>query len=82
MEVTRETQAYVELELKYCERCGGLWLRPRGSAGVYCRQCHCIMADLPRPRLRRGGSRSAQHGSDMPSEVKELMAFCVDGGAA
>ena len=27
------------LELKYCERCGGLWLRPCGAAVVYCRAC-------------------------------------------
>ena len=82
MEVTLGAQAYIELGLKYCERCGGLWLRPRGSAGVYCRQCHCIMANLPRPRLRRGGPRNAQPESDAPTQVKELMAFCVDGGAA
>jgi Zn-finger nucleic acid-binding protein len=27
------------LELKYCERCGGLWLRPRGSNLIYCAAC-------------------------------------------
>lgn len=82
MEVTLENQAYVGLELKYCERCGGLWLRPRGSAGVYCRPCHSIMAALPCPRVRRGASRSTQYELDMPTEVKELMAFCVEGGVA
>jgi Zn-finger nucleic acid-binding protein len=29
----------VHLELKYCERCGGLWLRRRGEAHVYCNAC-------------------------------------------
>jgi len=29
----------VYLELKYCERCGGLWLRRKGEADVYCESC-------------------------------------------
>jgi Zn-finger nucleic acid-binding protein len=29
----------IQLELKYCERCGGLWLRRRGTAEVYCAAC-------------------------------------------
>jgi len=29
----------VYLELKYCERCGGLWLRRKGEADVYCEPC-------------------------------------------
>jgi hypothetical protein len=27
------------LELKYCERCGGLWVRERGTEEVYCATC-------------------------------------------
>lgn len=37
----------VYFELKYCERCGGLWLRPEGAAGPYCPNCDAIMAALP-----------------------------------
>ena len=33
----------IELELKYCERCGGLWLRARGSRKVYCNACVAAM---------------------------------------
>jgi hypothetical protein len=29
----------VQLELKYCETCGGLWLRPKGSNRVECAFC-------------------------------------------
>ena len=29
----------IQLELKYCERCGGLWLREQGSSMVYCIGC-------------------------------------------
>ena len=29
----------VFLELKYCERCGGLWFRRTGESEVYCQLC-------------------------------------------
>ncbi len=49
------------LELKYCERCGGLWLRLQGDSEVYCASCRARMAEIPRssgerpsnPRLPR-----------------------------
>jgi hypothetical protein len=37
----------LSLELKYCERCGGLWLRPAGGGQVYCVACGRAMAELP-----------------------------------
>ena len=39
----------IQVELKYCERCGGLWLRPRGWAGVHCASCHARLAVVPGP---------------------------------
>jgi Zn-finger nucleic acid-binding protein len=39
----------IPLELKYCERCGGLWLRPSESNEVYCSRCAPEMAELPAP---------------------------------
>jgi hypothetical protein len=48
----------VSLELKYCERCGGLWLRPVGGGQIYCVTCGRAMGELPRGpndlRRRRG----------------------------
>jgi hypothetical protein len=46
---TRENRSTNELqfELKYCERCGGLWLRPVGGGQVYCVACGRAMAQLP-----------------------------------
>ncbi|MGE0406233.1 MAG: hypothetical protein AB7O65_08040 [Candidatus Korobacteraceae bacterium] len=43
------------VELKYCERCGGLWLRAKGSAEIYCMPCDREMAEFPaaRPSRRR-----------------------------
>jgi hypothetical protein len=37
----------IQVELKYCERCGGLWLRPQGADGVYCASCRVRLAALP-----------------------------------
>ncbi len=30
---------FIQLELKYCERCGGLWFRLRDSEVVFCGAC-------------------------------------------
>ena len=37
----------LQFELKYCERCGGLWLRPVGGGQIYCVACGREMAELP-----------------------------------
>ena len=37
----------LQFELKYCERCGGLWLRPAGGGQVYCVACGRAMGELP-----------------------------------
>jgi hypothetical protein len=34
-------------ELKYCERCGGLWLRPIGGGQIYCAGCGRAISELP-----------------------------------
>lgn len=44
----------VHLELKYCESCGGLWLRPKGSSQVECASC----AARPKRSLERLGGTS------------------------
>ena len=40
------------LELKYCERCGGLWVRECGAGVVYCDHCQRSMAELPIPKKK------------------------------
>jgi hypothetical protein len=42
-----ESAREAQFELKYCERCGGLWLRPMGGAQIYCVRCSREMAKLP-----------------------------------
>ena len=46
------------LELKYCERCGGLWLRPVNSGQIYCVSCSREMAKLPPPSSQAESVRS------------------------
>jgi ribosomal protein L37AE/L43A len=42
----------VGVELKYCEHCGGLWVRERGAGIVYCEKCQPMVADLPAPKKK------------------------------
>lgn len=44
------------VELKYCEHCGGLYVRECG-AGVYCDKCQSKVADLPAPKKKPGKLR-------------------------
>lgn len=43
----------VRVELKYCEHCGGLWVR-EGGGGVYCGRCQEKVAELPIPKKKPG----------------------------
>jgi Zn-finger nucleic acid-binding protein len=43
------------VELKYCERCGGLWLRRPGHDEVHCARCRAQRAAL----LRTGRGRDS-----------------------
>lgn len=48
------------LEPKYCEGCGAIRLRPKGSPAIYCERCAARWAEMPPPPAssRRAG-RSA-----------------------
>jgi len=48
----REDKNEVRLELKYCEHCGGLWLRECGAGVVYCPNCQPKVAELPIPKKK------------------------------
>jgi hypothetical protein len=51
---TQNNESEVRMELKYCERCGGLWVRECGAGAVYCASCQAKVADLPIPKKRPG----------------------------
>lgn len=71
----------VELELKYCERCGGLWLRPQGEDEVYCGVCRLKVAELPKWARSRGRPRVPVGIRSEGCRV-ELTAVVVEGGEA
>jgi hypothetical protein len=43
----------VRVELKYCEHCGGLWVR-EGGGGVYCGKCQDKVSELPAAKKKPG----------------------------
>jgi len=45
----------VGVELKYCEHCGGLFVREKGTGVVYCETCKPKVADLPIPKRKSPG---------------------------
>ena len=72
----------VRLELKYCERCGGLWMRTWGTEDVYCPSCAVQMSDLPAVRRRRKLHLLVNDRGEIESQCEELSAFCGEGGNA
>lgn len=73
----------VRLELKYCERCGGLWVRECGAGVVYCDNCQRNVADLPVARRKRGRiALPVRRKSVMDDLPKSDMEFEAAGGAA
>ena len=76
------------VELKYCERCGGLGVRQPGSGQVYCKECLPEIAELPVPRSPRKGAGEAV---DLLPELEDYefgiydfnaIEFETTGGAA
>jgi hypothetical protein len=73
----------IQLELKYCERCGALWLRLRGAQEVYCAPCDLEMLDLPSPRRVTSRPRlPGNHKIEVKTQQAVLSAFCGKGGTA
>ena len=78
----------IQVELKYCERCGGLWLRPQGADGVYCASCRVLLAAMPDPGEappRRARRRKARvQGADVQREDLQspVRIECLQGVAA
>jgi hypothetical protein len=76
------------MELKYCERCGGLWIRESGAGVVYCANCRPEVADLPAPKKKPGRVRMPvrprtqveDYRIENPNE--DDMNFEAAGGAA
>lgn len=64
----------VKLELKICERCGGLWLRPAESRWIYCGGCKKKISDLPKPITESGRKRrQAREGNVSGSDSVQVI---------
>ena len=61
----------IQVELKYCERCGVLWLRPEGADGVYCPGCRARLEAMPNPgEAPRRKTRSRRQKRSPITEVQ------------
>ncbi len=72
----------VPMELKYCERCGGLWLREKEGNEIYCPKCVPEMAELPQPRRKRVLVVAVDSIDEIETCLAELTAICAEGGNA
>jgi len=73
----------VHLELKYCERCGGLWMRESGSGDVYCPPCAAQMSEFPPSRGRRAKPRlPVKQKCEIQSDCGDWTLVCSEGGTA
>lgn len=73
-----------EVELKYCERCGGLWFRETGTNGVYCAECFPKMAEVAfgdGPRPTRAAVSPAEEET-IPGFLEAVLAWCGKGEEA
>ena len=71
-----------QMELKYCERCGALWLRRSGSDEVYCASCLPKMLDYPALRKSNGRRRLTVSRDVRNPEPEECVLLSMEGGNA
>lgn len=72
----------IEVELKYCERCGGLWIRPCGSERVFCGNCGPKMAEIELPASKISVQLPVNDNKTFEATLEELAALCSEGGNA
>jgi hypothetical protein len=64
-----EESMSIRVELKYCEHCGGLWVRERGAGVVYCEKCQGQLEEMPM-RKKKPGRVRLPVGPEHEYEVK------------
>ena len=75
-------EVFIQMELKYCERCGGLWLRPKGEDEVYCAECTPKMAEVTVSRRRPRIAVVAVHSlEEAEGCIAELLGIAEGGNA-
>jgi len=78
----RQDVEIIEVELKYCERCGGLWIRPKGSQRVFCAACAPTMEEIEVPLSRLRLEMPVGDGESFEPSLEELAFLCSEGGNA
>lgn len=68
--ISRLESAQVQVELKYCERCGGLFLRPQAGEVVYCNGCTADLAARSRVAGGVNGLAAPTRGARKPRMAK------------
>ena len=72
-----------EVELKYCERCGGLWLRRKGCRQVYCWPCVPKMAEFAIAKKRPGtAGLPIARALDLQAVIDEASEWRREGALA
>jgi len=80
--ISRGEGREIRVEMKYCERCGGLWLRPQGADGVYCASCRMGLAAMPdpgdapprKPRRRKARAQVQRRGVQDDARKENLQS--------
>ena len=83
LEADIERGAVEEVQLKYCEHCGGLWLRRKGCRQVYCWPCIPKMAAfaVAKKRPGRAGQPTARR-VDLQAVIEERADWRREGALA
>jgi hypothetical protein len=71
----------IRLELKYCERCGGLGLRQRGTGKLYCAACAPEMSDFALCRQRIGRLQFSMRGKSGVESRDRSESLMMGGNA-
>lgn len=81
METERLEMVY--LELKYCERCGGLWFRQKGESQVYCESCSLQWSEMVASDNEAGVSYAGlKRGFSSDRRMIDFVAVCPQEGKA
>jgi Zn-finger nucleic acid-binding protein len=72
----------IQLELKYCERCGGLWLRPLGADQVYCPPCIPKMMEFSAGKCKSRVHLPDDNARETPGLGTNPAPWCAEGGNA
>jgi hypothetical protein len=72
----------ISYELKYCERCGTLKLRPIESGSTYCRHCEGMLARYTFPNRTRGKSSAVPRSAPEKAILAQISLRSVSDGVA